>query len=295
MKLGGLVVLTWSQFLSLGFAWMFVPLTGASEIHSLPVDPIPCELSANPFPGIQSLARDLEGAASALPMTVDRVQLPPRITSVDFDLRSQFCERPCPTCDWRQKEPGKRLGMIAFKTHYCDGEEHAQACLRTTRELADPCNAFIQNYFSVAHTRIFRAPTTPTSPTGHYPYSEGLSETFERRYGVSGGPSLLVFDISDCNHIEYLGERTGTQSLGLDYDRGHEPITSERHRSLENGILQIPGVAPRIRAYRDSSQPRGLDSDSCIGAGPSLDDLRRALDQQDEELVRQGVPAVIPD
>jgi hypothetical protein len=101
----------------------------------------------------------------------------PKLLTADFFKLQQICE------DSKKNHPEKKIAFLMFKTHMCD--RASKACLYNTRTMVDPCNKFLQENFSMYHTRMFRYKTL-NSPWSEMPKQQEMFDEWEK-YGIEGG------------------------------------------------------------------------------------------------------------
>jgi hypothetical protein len=109
-------------------------------------------------------------------ITPIKMEMPKLLTAEFFKLK-EICE------DSKKNHQEKKIAFLMFKTHMCD--RGSKACLYNTRTMVDPCNKFLQDNFSIYHTRMFRYKTLK-SPSEEMPKQQEMFDEWEK-YGIEGG------------------------------------------------------------------------------------------------------------
>ncbi len=183
------------------------------------------------------IAKPIERAIPYLPSTGYRL---PNLLTPSTGMPTSVCQKAL--------QENKRLALVKLGTHFCGD---SGACIRTTRDLADPCNQFIQKNFSV-HEGLWN-----DDPENSKDWNNLALAWFGTEKGKSVanifGPQYLVLDCLDPERPEFLNGKKidGTvidPHQGLDVKKSSRSERAKIQRDLilnsNNRVREIIAAGP---------------------------------------------------
>ncbi len=205
-----------------------------------------------------------------------RETLPPPTIALPKLLTLGFHE-PADVCADARKN-GKRLVIVAVKSHICDCEPSVQFCMHVTRALSDPCLPFLGKHFAVYHTRWSRYPDFTKGECETLPGAQEVDDAWRAATKeIGSGPGIFILDAEKCRAIAKIG--AGEAS------RLEDPL---KRRAATRKL--VADALARITAPTDAVREALADKDlECSGeeksryVAPSLRQVWEALETQTRE------------